>query len=402
MQTGSSLIVEETRQAIQAVRGGLIELYGAAGADTAAPQEVARRYKIHRNLTWRLSRAITATDPFASLNHLPSQQGIELVIGGFEAAGVSREAVERVRTAIRRFTEVVRIHAGNRDQLELILESMGLLQRETTATTGRELAFRGNSSVWGVQARVRVAVSFVAPSALGPDKLDLVGLSGLVGFRRLRPDVEWSLARQRLWDDEGTLLDGQADLQPRAEGQLSQVLYEFCSPNMPALTFVDNGGPREVVLPPGDVGNSGVFDCYFATRYAGVPANCSPENEFGSVGCDAPLPVETAVCDLIFHESLALDKTVDAGLYGFPMGKPAWPWKRAARQLQMTERPVELAGSPPALTTPLVPAITRIAERVYSRMGWNPKEFRGLRLQVPYAPMGSELVMKWPLPDKGS
>src|SRR5215471_507782 len=107
LQTKSTQMIEETRQALQGVRGGLIELYGAVGADPTAPQDVARRYGLNRNLTWKLSRVINASGPFASLNHLPGYQGLELAIGAFESAGASREAVEQLRAAVRRFTEVV-------------------------------------------------------------------------------------------------------------------------------------------------------------------------------------------------------------------------------------------------------------------------------------------------------
>src|ERR1043165_2920698 len=164
MQTKSVQMIEETRQTLQEVRGGLIGLYGAVGADPTAPQEVARRDGLNRNLTWKLSRVINAPGPFASLNHLPGQQGLELAIGAFENAGASREVVAHLRSAVQRFTEVVQSHAGDRQHLERTLESMGLLERETTSDSIRELAYRGNSGIWGVQARTRATAAFVAPS----------------------------------------------------------------------------------------------------------------------------------------------------------------------------------------------------------------------------------------------
>jgi hypothetical protein len=395
-------MVEETRQALQGVRGGLIELYGAVGADPAAPQDVARRYGINRNLTWKLSRVINATGPFASLNHLPGQQGLELAIGAFENAGASREAVEQLRAAVRHFTEVVQAHAGDREHLELTLESMGLLERETTADSSRELAFRGNSGIWGVQAKTRFTTTFVAPSTARPGKLDAALVAGLVGFRRLRPSVEWRLLRHQITDDKGGSLGPViSELEPYVSGQLPLMLYEFCSPNMPALRMVDDATAHEILLPGGQVGNRAAFDCYYGYRAVGLAGVRSPGNEFGSFGLALTLPVENVVFDLIFHRSLAIDESVEALLYGFPHGGPDSPAEQSPQnQLPMSERPIELAGSPPALTTPLVPAVTKLAERVYMRMGWNPSDFRGLRLQVPYAPMGSQIVMRWPLPEK--
>jgi hypothetical protein len=401
MKTPPNQMIDEVREALQGLRAGLIGLYDEAGADPTAPQEVARCYGINRSLTWRLSRAISASDPFSSLNHLPREQGVGLVIAAFEAAGASPETADRVRAAMRHFADIVQAHAGSRDHLESTLESMGLLERESTAATGRELAFRGNSSVWGAQARVQIAANFVGPSALGPDKLDIVNITGLIGFRRLRPSVEWSLSSYTLWDDAGVRIRTDGDFeQPGANGQQSPVLHEFCSPHMPALEVVHEEGGSQVLLPAGEVGNSAAFDCYFGRVAAGVPGTRSPGNEVGRFACVVLLPVETMVCDLIFHERLALDKTMEAVLYGFPRTTPHWPWKQPARhELPMNEQPIELAGSPPVLTTPLVPPLSKIAARVYEQMDWNPKEFRGLRLQVPYAPMGSELAMRWPLPE---
>ncbi len=395
-------MIDEAREALQDVRGGLIELYGTVGADPTAPQDVARRYGINRNLTWKLSRVINASGPFASLNHLPGQQGLELAIGAFESAGASREAVAHVRSAVQRFTEVVQAHAGDREHLELTLESMGLLERETATDSIRELAYRGSSGIWGVQARSRVNMAFVAPSTSGPDKYDAALVTGLVGFRRLRPTAEWRLLRQQVTDDKGGSLGPVIEeLVPRLSGQLPMMLYEFCSPNMPELSMVDDGGGNDILLPGGQVGNRAAFDCYYGYRALGIPAVRVPGNEVGSFAVAVTLPVENVVFDLVFHRSLKLEDRVESQLYGFPNGGPDYPSRQSVRnQLPMSERPVELAGSPPALTTPLVPSITRIAERVYQRMGWNPAEFRGLRLQVPYAPMGSQVVMRWPLPEK--
>src|SRR4051812_36182446 len=111
----SDQFVEHTRHALQGVRRGLIELYGAIGADPTAPQEVARRFGMNRNLTWKLSRVINASDPFATLNHLPGEQGLDLAVGAFEKAGAPADAIKNVREAVQHLRDVVGTHAGDRD-----------------------------------------------------------------------------------------------------------------------------------------------------------------------------------------------------------------------------------------------------------------------------------------------
>jgi len=395
-------LVEETRHALQGVRRSLIELYAAMGADPGSPQDIARRYGVNRNLTWKLSKVINAPSPFASLNHLPGQQGLELAVGAFETAGAPRGAIDQVRLAVKRFVEVVESHAGSREHLELTLESMGVLERESAGDTGRELAFRGNSAVWGVQARARVTAAFIAPTAGNPESHSVALISGLVGFRRLRPNVQWRLFRSQAHDDKGVQLPGgPEEFEAKKAGEQPLLLREFSSGNMPELTFTDTALGREFYLPSGEVGNRAVFDCFYGYIMRGLPAYRTPEDSVGSFAVPITLPVENLVFDIVYHRDIPIAETIEAALYGFPHGGPDDVTEQTVQnQLPLSERPSELAGPPPAVATPLVPALHRIAERVYSRMGWNPDDFRGVRLQVPNPPMSSRVVLRWKLAER--
>jgi hypothetical protein len=309
-----------------------------------------------------------------------------------------------VRSAVKRFIEVVEMHAGDREHLELTLESMGVFERESAGDTGRELAFRGNSAVWGVQAKSRVTAAFIAPGVDDPHKHSVVLISGLVGFRRLRPNVQWRLFRSQAHDDKGSNLPGgQEEFEPKQKGAQPLLLREFSSGNMPDLTFTDTALGREFYLPVGEVGNRAVFDCFYGYIMRGLPAYRTPEDSVGSFAVPITLPVENLVFDIIYHRDIPIAETVAAALYGFPHGGPDDVTEQTVRnQLPLSQRPLELAGSPPAVATPLAPALHRIAERVYSRMAWNPDDFRGIRLHVPHPPMSSRLVLRWQLAEKPS
>jgi hypothetical protein len=399
-------VVEAVRQALQEVRAALVELYGSIGADPSAPQEVWRRYGINRVTTWKLARAIGAPDSIASLVHLPGQPGLEIVVTAFEAAGAPREVVARIRSAIEEFARVVEAGAGDREQLEMMLESMGLLERESGSC--RELAYRGNSSIWGAQARTRASVAFISPSSLAPDTLDAVHISGLVGVRRLRPNARCQLLVQRSIDQAASPAFTVEDVCPGSEGgYMPQLLTEFCSPNMPALSFESFSGGRHVLVPDGQVGACATFDCYNGTIVRGLSAHRTPGSEYGLFYIANLMPAEMLVFDLIFHRTLAIGDAVEALLYGSPRMSPARVMALdhdppQENQLPMSERPFELAGTPSALLTSRAPALTRIVECVYKRMGWNPREFQALRLQLPYPPMSSSVVMRWQLPHKSA
>ncbi len=401
-RTETIQLVEACRGALQSVRRALIELYDAVGSDPSQPQEVARRFALNRNLTWKLSRVINAPDPLSALNHLPGQAGIELAIEAFVRAGAPASAAAGVRAAMAEFASVVKEHAGDREQLELTLESMGMIDRDAATASGRELAFRGNSSVWGVQAKTRLSAMIIAPGRREGTH-DYVMLSGFVGLRRLRPTVQWRLVRAQAHSDKGAMLNlgsGMEDIEAKSPDDLPLLIREFCSPGMPELLARPTDEGVEVCLPAGQVGNRGAFDAFFGYIFRGIPARRAPDNEYGSAAAPVTLPVEALVFDLIIHKGVHMPAMPEVKMYGFPHGGPDSPAAQTpANELPLHERPVELAGSPPALATPMVPGLARFAHKLYARMGWSPSDFRGVRLHVKHPPMSSRTVMRWPLPE---
>jgi len=399
IQTKPGLIVEESRNALQGIRRTLIEMYSAVGANPEKPQEVARKYGLNRNLTWKLSRVMTAQDPFSALNHLPGQQGMDLAVAAFEKAGAPTDLLDQVRDSMKRFIEVVDQHAGDRDQLELTLESMGLFEREYRIETGRELAYRGNCMIWGVQARVRMALALVGPQ--GPDTMSFVSLGGLIGFRRLRPNVRWRLMRMQIHSDLGNEPTdiGVGPIFPTPPGDPPFVIREFCSDNVPALEQVISPEGREIMLPGGPVGSQGACDCVFGYAAKGLSRYRNEEDRFASVAASILLPTEVLICDLLLHNSVELEGKPELLIYGFPHGGIDSPAAQSVQnQLPHNFDVTELVGSPPAVGTAHIPRYSRIVNRVYEHMGWKPDEFRGYRVQIPYPVMSSKVVLRWPLP----
>lgn len=401
-QAPTGQMIEHARDALQGVRGALIELYTSIGANPDEPQEVARQFGLNRNLTWKLSRVMTGTQPFATLNHLPGKQGMDLAMQAFRKASAPVDAIEAVDRSLRQLYEVIELHAGDRDHFELTLESMGLFEREDRPDSGREQAFRGNSMIWGVQTKTRLVTTFVGPSAT-PNCLDFVQLGGLYGFRRLRTSARWRLFRLQIFNDSGTELEvrkwpEEIDAS-KAPGDTPLVLREFCSANMPNIETTDTAEGREFVLPGGPVGNQGTFDCYFGYIARGLPATKSPENAFGSAAASMTTPTENLIFDLIVHRDLQVPRKPELALYGFPHGGSENPaLQTPGNRLPLNDEPHELAGAPPVVATPLVPRYAALANKVYARMGWNPASFWGLRLQIKYPPMSCRYVAKWPLP----
>lgn len=401
-QTNAMQMVEETRGCLLEIRRAMIELYGAIVADPEQPQAVSRHLGINRNLSWKVSRMITAPDPFAMLNHLPGQQGFELLLRAFEQAGASKEHTEQVGAALRKLGEIITHHAGGKEHFELTLESMGLIRPAHQVESGRELAFRGNSMIWGVQARTRLSTTFLYPDAQGG--LTFVLIAGIEGFRRLRPTSRWRLYRLQLHDDKGAMMREprrQEEILPKAEGDTPLILREFCSPNMPPIETQDGPEGREYLLPGGQVGNTGVFDCVFGYIARNLPAYRSENDAYGSTAVAITLPAERLIFDVITHKSLDLSRHFETAIYGYPHGGlDGPPSQTTSNQLPIPLEMVELPGSPPAIATPHVPWYPALASRVYERLGMDPSEFRASRVILDHPPMSSRVVVRWPLRER--
>lgn len=400
-QTNSDQFVATSRDVLQTIRSSLIELYSSIGVDPQQPQDVARRIQLNRNLTWKLSRVITAPDPFSMLNHLPGKQGLDLSLAAFEAAGAPAERCERVRQSIRQFMEVVTDLAGDREQFESTLQSMGLFEPEHRVDSGRELAFRGEAMIWGVQAKTRVCCMMLAPSG-EKGRVDCVQMGGLIGFRRLRANASWRLFRRQVWDDAGTDLQKSRGPEPTfqcAAGQPIGIVSEFSSPNMPEVLTNPTADGVEYVLPGGPVGKNAAFDCYYAHTFRNLPQYRDASNTYGATAAPNTMPAENLIVDMILHRDVPIGGPLEALVYGFPHGGSDGPTAQTiSNLLPISAVPVELAGSPPAVATMLAPRYDLLHAQIYQRMGWNPSEFRGFRVHLNHPPMSSRLVLRFPLP----
>ncbi len=391
---------EDLTTAFQEVRRSLAEMLSAGGADPASPGDVARRLGLNRNLTWKLAKVLGEVDIYTALQHLPGDEGIEILTGAMERVGVGPPQIKVFSSAIAKFEEVVRVHAGDRNTLELILDSMGGAGSASRLEQSRKLAFRGNSGLWGLQARVRSTTTVVAPNPDDPSMIDLAIAGGVVDFRRLRPGIRWQLFRPRQYHDDGTPFElgaREVPIDPSSTDPSSPMLIRaFCSPNMPEIRAVRSRLGWDYEMGDGPVGNLGAFTCFFGriVRRATV-SHYTEQDPFLDLLSHVTMPVETMMFDVLVHQDLPflMNPTVMllASTDGVGPGN-------SDQSIPLEARPVELSGRPPLLDTPLIARYPELVATIFERGGWNIKQFRVLRLMIKYPPMHSVAVMRTELP----
>lgn len=395
---------QDCQTSVGALRASLLELYATVGADPDTPQDVSRSFSLNKNLTWKLARIIAANSAGEALQHLPGTAAIKILLRAMGRAGAPQPLLDRVRDAYEDVEQVVQVHVGDRSTLELVLDGQGP-NRADRLELSRKIAFRGNSGVWGVQARAKMTLAMMAPSAADPEQLDVVLVRGYIGFRRLRSELTWPISIRQDWSGEGEPQVG--SWEPIEPGDVMRglpLLREFSSPTLPQMEARPTPQGMYYVLPPGPVGNTAAFDCFFGDISRGQAGRYrSADERHGEFVSAITVPVEQQVLDVILHRDLAGSFEPEVLVYGDPFGTRSLASGDANQcRLPITERAHPLPGSPPIMGTPLLPSYPDIPKRVYSRMGWAPSEFVGVRLQVKYPPMGTNVSVRFELPERPS
>ncbi|MEZ6244071.1 MAG: hypothetical protein R3B57_13635 [Phycisphaerales bacterium] len=398
----------DCQECVGALRAALIRLYADLDLDPESPQDVSRRFKLNKTLTWKLSKVIASHDNLAALAHVPGAGAMQIFLKKLKEAGASSEAVEGVRRAAERFERMVEVHVGDRTTLELVLDGMAPGSTDRLEVS-RKLAFRGNSGIWGVQARTRLALNVLIPNADNPGSLDMATVRGYVGFRRLRPSVRWPLFQVREWstgDDQMMTRPSWTPLEGDEDGGVAgaNILESFSSANLPDIRAEDTPEGTDIVLMPGPIGNFGAIDCFQGEMMrSAVSRYRNGGDNVGEFGAAISVPVETLVMDVIAHEDLAFALEARVLVLGrvTPKGQPTGD-ERDISALPIVDEVRELAGRPPALATPRIPHYPRMFDLICARLGCEAKRMRAVRLEMKYPPLGSTVVLRFELPERAS
>lgn len=387
--------------AVQELRSALIEVYRSVGADSSSPREAARLLGIDKNLTWKLGRIVNEEAIERIGSNMPGANAVQLATDAFLRAGVPSPMVERVTAAFSEFDSMVEVHTGGREALDLLLDSMAFSGTDQLVKS-RKLAFRGNSGIWGAQARLRLLTSFLTPNADNPALLDYAQIGGYADLQRLRPDGAWPLFRFRYFNDDGSNIDepGVRTLTDNFDSQRPHLLNDYTDGTQPDIRCKDIKGGLLYQLQSGNVGRTGMCSVYYG--YGDSKASLSryrdEHNERGEVLCLVNLPVEALMMDLIVHRSFAEQIKPGVAVYGRASGELDEHEQQDQRfELPMNES-LKSLGVRPLLATPMVPRYMELTKLVFDRFGFDPSDFVAWRLMVPYPPLTSTVSIRFDLP----
>lgn len=403
---GAPAFADDFTATFQRLRAALTEVFASVEADASRPQEVARRFGLNKNLTWKLSKITSSYNGGAGVQHLPGPAGMTIFLRAMESNGASDTAVQGVRTALDDFDRMVSTHAGSRATLELMVGGISPKSLPGEALEqSRKLAFQGNSGTWAVQANLQMASFILAPSAEDPNFVDLAHVAALVGFRRLRPGVRWPLFQRRAWRDDGDdwvdTTSREHPLDPNGANGVP-LIEAFCSAPLPKLEMIRIGAEAHYELPAGPVGNTGALTCTYGTisRKAG-PAFRDETEPFVDLGANLNTPVEMLQLDMLVHDSLVWAMEPQPSLFSRMDGSSVHDSAvRARNRLPVLEEVQEQGRGIAPLSTSQVPRYTLLMKYVFDQLDWDPDRFVSFRFSMAYPPIPTAVLLRSELPER--
>jgi len=387
--------VESVMLRVRAAFAGILE---SVPTRNGRPHEVAELLNLDKQLVWKISRLVKTRDPVMMARHLPGPTAIGRFLDAAQLH-VAPRVIDAIHAPLEDLNELIRVHAGDRVTFEMLLSEWYSREPDATVTHRRE-AFRGNSCIWGVQARTKLTSMFLHPSS-EDGVFDIAIIAGVVDLRRLRLNLPWVIARWAVSDNDGEVRFN-ADREPLDPESNDPLLRRFCSKPLPQLRIV-NGAPGmlEYQLAPGAIGNSGAVTCIYGNIVRRV-ASCyrDEHNEFNEVMAAMSTPCEVLVLDQIVHESLFGRIKPDLLVYSGLNASEQYPRGVTRVQLPVAEQVEYLGKGPAVLPTPHVPRYRELAEYVFERTGWDGSRFDVYRAEMRYPPIPSTVVMQHALRER--
>lgn len=381
--------------AIGALRRALLALAEAVGCDPLRPQEVSRRLGLNKNLTWKVARILAAPDSFEAISMLPGGEGVEIYLRAFASAGVDGRLVARAREAFRTFDEVVERHFGDRGQLELVLDG---LRSDGNLENSRRLAFRGMSGVFGVQAKMRLTAQIIAPSPAAEDRADLALVVGLVGLQRLRP-----LGSLPVFRTSAQAGDERRRTRPLFPGERADdfMVREFSSFPRATVHASSEAGRHVFELSEGPLGRFGASDLFFGSvAPAAVITRGQSDDRHAEFLTAISIPAEGFASDLFVHRSIGGIDTIEASVHS-TLAQPlsADPTLRAVSRLPIDAGPILVEDLADGFGLSGAPRYGEIIARAFEALRQDPRDYRLVRVALPFPPVPAALLVRWELPE---
>ena len=361
--------------------------------------EVADTFDIHRKLGWHIWNVAYEADPLRAIRFMPSDRALSTWQRAAEKAGVPGDLLRGIADASELFGELIKQHSGDRDTLDMLLETCEETLDQRAEERYRKQAFQGNSFIWGVRANTYFATFAIHPSQRS-GFFDVLRIHGLIDLIRTRPNVRWPFSQAVVYSGDDERFPTREPIAPSEATDTTGVplIADFCSrPLPPVQRRPGEHGMLEDELLPGPVGQTGrttIITGEVARELASVYK--TQPGEDAMFGTGVRTPCETFIHDHLVHRDLFPEVERDLRVYSELIS----PVSRDERDLlQVSERIEHLGRGTARLRTAEIPNYMELMSFAFERMSWNPDDFDLYRIRMRFPPMPIAVMLHHDLPD---
>jgi hypothetical protein len=394
---------DDAAEVLAAVRAAFARLVESLPIRIARAVDLSEALDLPRKLGWQVWRIVESASPYEAAQYLPGEGAIRSFLQAAARRGAPAALVAEAERAAARVGALVDTHAGDRASLDMMLGAIAGPAHHIEEQRRRD-AFRGNSFIWGIQARTRLFTSIVAPGK--GDSLDVAVLDGLIDLRRNRAGAPCVLAET--WVRDSARPGAPIRMEPLwpagdTDPALPPVIPEFCSSPMPAMRPVRVGeGHVRVELTPGAIGETGAITCITGHVYRGVGSRIRREGDPTlDFAARVNKPAEVLIHDLIVHRSLFGPIEPIVRVFSELSG-PVVEHESLSRleQLPMAAAVKHLGRGPDVAASSDTPRYTDLLRWTFQRLGWDGADFDVHRTRMRYPVVPSSVVLSVDLPER--
>lgn len=397
----------EVRQRVEslgtALGNGLGALLAALPKRTVGPQRLADALGITTVTASRLLKALGQGDPVAILQLVPGPKPLREIVAAARRAGAPDRECAAAEVLIDDFDALIRDYAGDRSALKAMLSAWLPEERREFEAQRRQMIFKALAELEGVSCELSLDTMILAPSAT-PGMIDIVGVKGLLGIDRIRPEavvrlatrrVEWPKSEAQATASEAPRMPLTLDGDPAVDGLHTVRLDDFCAAPPAPLAASTFGPYVQYSLGPTGFGPASKVDLVIAELNRAELRARKPERERPPYTFTIPeMASRKLVFDLLVHDELYDGEGPELLCYDTTGQGPA----RAgdpARSLDLrslTDGAQALGSGLPRLRLLEFPRYVPLVEHVFQRLALDPARFRAYRLSQTYPLVGRQFT----------
>lgn len=386
------------------LKAALTALLAAANAPVGTASEVERAFGIDYKLAWQIHRIATSPNPLGAGEHVPARVSITKLLKAAARRRIAKDTLDEVASALDDFESLMAADAADREELETMLAAFVPEAREKQELEIKRAAFRAQSQIKGVTMEAQVGAFLLHPSSDGR-RADRATFSAYLGLRRLRPaaHIGFTTISTSTTGAPVLTLDGTPP-----DDVYSILLREYCSQPPPRFNATHSGQTTLYSVSGDNVGLRSAVDLVMAEHRPSAMRRFIEEDgrRISGVINSPDLPMKRQTTDIFLHRDVYPDATPNFGVYDVvPRGMVPGidePTREMDRlPFRETLHPIEggmLAAGDESMSH--IPRYVQMLRHICAKLGWNPAEFRGFRLDVQYPVYGGQYMIGFPLPPR--